>query len=150
MFVGGAPDRASDARGRPFAGESGELLTRIIEAINLRRDQVYVTTAVKCFVPQGDPDDDCVEACLPLLHRQIEIIQPEIICALGPVAARALRAPGSQTAPPRGKMYQTGPVLVMPTHHPELLLHRPELKHETWIDVQIVERRLASHTRRKQ
>lgn len=150
MFVGGAPDNASDAQGRPFAGPSGELLTRIIGAINLRRDQVYVTTAVKCLAPQGDPGKESVEACLPFLHRQIEIIQPEIICTLGPVAARALQEPGSPDAPLRGNMYRMGTIPVMPTHHPELLLRRPELKNETWIDVQVIQRELGSHTQRKQ
>jgi DNA polymerase len=91
-----------------------------------------------------------VQACLPFLHRQIEIIQPEIICALGPVAARALQEPGSRNAPLRGNMYRTGTIPVMPTHHPELLLRRPELKNETWIDVQVIQRQLETDTRRRQ
>ncbi len=149
MFVEGTPDSDSDAQGRPFAGESGQLLTRIIEAIKLQRDQVYLTSAVKCRAPQGEPGDDIMEACLPFLQRQIKIIQPEIICALGPVAARALQESGLQSAPPRGEMYRMGTMLVMPTHHPELLLRRPELKNETWIDVQMIQRKLESGTRRR-
>jgi len=148
MFVGDAPDSTSDAQGRPFAGESGQLLTRIIEAIKLQRDQVYLTNVVKCLAPQDKPGDASVEACLPFLQQQIEIIQPEIICALGPLAARALQDSEFQSERPRGKMYQMGSILVMPTHHPELLLRRPELKNETWVDVQIIQRELASSTNR--
>ena len=150
MFVGDAPDSASDTQGRAFAGESGQLLTRIIEAIKLQRSQVYLTTAVKCIAPQDDPGDDALEACLPFLQRQIEIIQPDIICALGPVAARILQDPGTRSVPPRGALYRMGSILVMPTHHPELLLRRPELKNETWRDVQIIQRELESGTTRKQ
>jgi len=150
MFVGDAPDTASDSQGHPFAGESGQLLTRIIEAIKLQRSQVYLTTAVKCLVPHGEPDDDVIEACLPFLQRQIEIIQPEIICALGPVAARILQKQEHRDTPPRGKMFRMGDILIMPTHHPELLLQKPELKNETWIDVQIIQRELASQTNHAQ
>lgn len=150
MFVGDAPDSASDTQGRAFAGESGQLLTRIIEAIKLQRSQVYLTTAVKCIAPQGDPGDDALEACLPFLQRQIEIIQPEIICALGPVAARILQDPAAVSVPLRGTFHRMGTILVMPTHHPELLLSRPELKNETWRDVQIIQRELESGTTRRQ
>jgi uracil-DNA glycosylase len=150
MFVGDAPDSASDTQGRAFAGESGQLLTKIIEAIKLQRSQVYLTTAVKCIVPQGDPGDDALEACLPFLQRQIEIIQPDIICALGPVAARILQDPQAGSVPQRGTLHRMGSILVMPTHHPELLLIRPELKNETWKDVQIIQRELESGTTRKQ
>ena len=150
MFVGDAPDSASDTQGRAFAGESGQLLTRIIEAIKLQRSQVYLTTAVKCISPQGDPGDDALEACLPFLQRQIEIIQPDIICALGPVAARILQDPAARSVPLRGTLHRMGGILVMPTHHPELLLSRPELKNETWKDVQIIQRELESGTTRKQ
>jgi DNA polymerase len=148
MFVGDAPDSTSDTQGRPFTGESGQLLTRIIEAIKLQRDQVYLTSVVKCLAPQGEPGDASVEACSPFLQQEIEIIQPEIICALGPLAVRALQDSELQSERPRGKMYQMGSILVMPTHHPELLLRRPELKNETWVDVQIIQRKLASSTNR--
>jgi DNA polymerase len=141
MFVGDCPDSDSDSQGRPFAGESGQLLTRIIEAIKLTRDRVYLTTAVKCRVPQGEPGKNSLQACLPFLQRQIEIIKPEIICTLGPVAALALR-PGVLDAPPRGKFFGFGKATVMPTHHPALLLRRPELKQETWADVQAIQREL--------
>ena len=143
MFVGDWPDSDSDLRGRPFAGESGQLLTRIIEAIQLKRNNVYLTSAVKCRVFEGEPVAESLQACLPFLQQQIDIIQPDIICALGPVAARALSAEGLGN-PPRGSFYRFGNVPVMPTHHPELLLRRPELKKETWIDVQAVQHALAS------
>jgi len=149
MFVGSAPDRDSDEQAIPFAGESGELLTRIIEAIGLQRPQVYLTDAVKCLAPQDDPGGEAIAACREILQRQIEIIQPEIICALGPVAARALQAQASGTVPARGEFYRAGKVLVMQTHHPELLLRRPELKRETWIDVQRIQRELMSHLSRE-
>jgi DNA polymerase len=84
------------------------------------------------------------------LQRQIEIIQPDIICTLGPVAARILQDPAARSVPPRGTFYRMGSILVMPTHHPELLLRKPELKNETWRDVQIIQRELESGTTRKQ
>ncbi len=150
MFVGSVPDSASDAQGRPFAGESGQLLTRIIEAIRLQRSQVYLTDVVKCCAAQADePADDAIKTCLPILQRQIEIIQPEIICALGPVTARALHIPGDLNAPASGQFFRMGTVLVMPTHHPELLLRRPELKQQTWVAVQRIQRELESHPPRK-
>ena len=150
MVIGDAPDIESDTQGLPFAGESGQLLTRILEAINLQRSQIYLTNVVKCIAHKGEPEDDVIEACLPFLQQQIEIIQPEIICALGPLAARVLQGNGCPRVPPRGKIYQLGTILVMPTHHPELLLRRPELKKETWIDVQILQRELASGATRRQ
>jgi len=149
MFVGEAPDSASDANGRPFAGESGELLTRTIEAIRMQRGQVYLTTVVKCRAQPDDPGEDAIEACRPILQRQIEIIQPEIICALGPAAARALQGQASGANPARGHFYRAGAIPVMPTHPPELLLLRPELKQETWIDVQRIQRELESIPSRK-
>lgn len=146
MFIGDAPDNVSDTQGLAFAGEDGQLLTRIIEAIKLQRSQVYLTTIVKCIVPQGEPDDTIIEACLPLLQQQIEIIQPEIICTLGPLAARVLQENKFPNTPPRGKTYRLGSILIMPTHHPELLLRRPELKNETWTDVQEIQRILNATT----
>ena len=150
MIIGDVPDSESDTQGLPFAGESGQLLTRIIEAIKLQRSQIYLTSVVKCIAPKGEPEDDAIEACLPFLQQQIEIIQPEIICALGPLAARVLQEHGSPSARPRGKMYRLGTILVMPTHHPELLLRKPKLKKEIWIDVQIIQRELASGATRRQ
>lgn len=145
MVVGSAPDNDSDTQGRPFAGESGQLLTRILAAIGLQRGQVYLTDAVKCLGPDAvEPGQDCVEACRPILQNQIAIIEPRVICALGPVAARALQGPGALNAPTRGEFYRTGSILVMPTHHPELLLRKPELKRETWIDVQKIQRQIES------
>jgi uracil-DNA glycosylase len=146
MFVGDAPDDASDTQGHPFVGESGQLLTRIIEAISLQRPQVYLTTAVKCRCAQGDPGDEAIEACRPFLQQQIEIIQPEIICALGPCAARALQDSVRRIEPERGKPYRLGRILVMPTHHPELLLRKPELKKQTWDDVRVIQRALESRS----
>lgn len=149
MFVGDAPDHESDLQGRAFAGESGQLLTRIIEAIKLRRDQVYLTTVVKCRVTQGEPGDEAIEACAPYLQRQIELIRPAIICALGPTATRILHGDGTGDTPRRGKMFRRGDTLIMPTHHPELMLRKPELKGETWVDVQVIQRELESGPNRR-
>ena len=140
MFIGDAPDRDSDIHGQVFAGESGQLLTRIIEAIKLQRDQVYLTTVVKCIAFGGTPDDEATGACLPYLQKQIEIIQPEIICTLGPFAARILQSGQYRDTTPRGQKFHLGSITVMPTHHPELLLRKPELKKETWVDVQEIQR----------
>lgn len=142
MVVGGTPDSASDAQGRPFAGEGGELLNRILKAIDLQREGIYLTYAVKCLAAQ-EAGDDSIHACTPILRRQIDIIAPDIICALGPLAARALHMAAEDCSEPgRGEFFQLGTARVMPTHDPGLLLRRPELKRETWIDVQRIQREL--------
>ena len=141
MFVGGAPDAEDDEQGRPCAGEAGQLLTRIISAIKLKSSQVYITTIVKCRPPESSaPADDAIQACLPFLKKQIDIITPHIICALGDIAVQALLGKDGELPELRGKFHRLGDILVMPTYHPSYLLRHEDKKKETWKDMQMVQR----------
>ncbi|MCX8043231.1 MAG: uracil-DNA glycosylase [Desulfobacterota bacterium] len=143
MFIGEGPGADEDAQGRPFVGEAGGLLTRMIQAIGLERHQVYIANIVKCRPPGNrDPEGDEIAACLPFLHRQIAAIRPRVICALGRVAAQALLGTDRGIAQLRGSFYSFGDILVMPTYHPAYLLRTPSKKRDAWIDLQMVQREL--------
>ena len=140
MFIGEAPGGDEDLTGRPFVGRAGQLLTRIIESINLKRDEVYIANIIKCRPPQNrNPEEDEVRACLPFLYRQIEIIKPRIICTLGKVATNTLLETKRGITELRGRFYTLGDIKVMPTYHPSYLLRNELKKRETWIDVQKIQ-----------
>jgi uracil-DNA glycosylase family 4 len=137
MFIGEAPGREEDLKGEPFVGRAGQLLDKILNAIGFSRQDVYITNIVKSRPPQNrDPQPDEIAACMPYLREQIRLIRPQLICALGRVAAQALL----HTTAPLGKMrgewhkYEGIPVLV--TYHPAALLRFPQYKRGTWEDVQ--------------
>jgi uracil-DNA glycosylase family 4 len=139
VFVGEAPGREEDLQGRPFVGKAGELLTRIIEAIDLRRDEVYITNIVKCRPPQNrNPQPDEIRTCLPFLRRQLEAIRPRIICALGTVAAQTLLETEERISILRGQFYAYQGTRLMPTYHPAFLLRNPQFKRAVWEDMKIV------------
>jgi uracil-DNA glycosylase family 4 len=139
VFVGEAPGREEDLQGRPFVGKAGELLTRIIEAIDLRRDEVYITNIVKCRPPQNrNPQPDEIRTCLPVLRRQLEAIRPRIICALGTVAAQTLLETEERISILRGQFYAYQGARLMPTYHPAFLLRNPQFKRAVWEDMKIV------------
>ncbi len=140
MFIGEAPGGDEDIQGRPFVGRAGGLLTKIIEAINLTRAEVYIANIIKCRPPQNrDPEDDEMQACSGFLYRQIEIINPEIICTLGRVAARVLLKTDKGITKLRGQFKMFGDIKVMPTYHPSYLLRNESKKKETWIDMQKIQ-----------
>ena len=135
MFIGEAPGRDEDLKGEPFVGRAGQLLTKIIEAIDLSREDVYITNILKCRPPDNrDPQESEVRRCEKYLIAQIELIKPKVICALGRVSAQWLL----QTNSPLGALrtgentYQGIPVLV--TYHPAALLRNPNWKRPTWED----------------
>jgi len=139
MFIGEAPGRDEDEQGEPFVGRAGQLLTRIIEAIDFTREEVYIGNILKCRPPGNrDPQAGEVEACEPYLHRQIELIQPKVICALGRIAGQTLL----RTTAPLGTLreqvhrYRGCPLVV--TYHPAALLRNPNWKRPTWEDIQLV------------
>ena len=141
VFVGEAPEYEEDAQGRPFVGKAGQLLTRIINAINLKRSDVYIANIIKCRPPSNrDPEEDEIQTCIPFLKRQLEIIQPRIICTLGKVATNALLETDKGITELRGKFHQLGDVKVMPTYHPSYLLRNQDKKKETWVDMQMVQK----------
>jgi len=139
LFVGEAPGRDEDIQGRPFVGKAGELLTRIIEAINLKREDVYITNIIKCRPPQNrNPEPDEIYACEPFLVEQIQVIKPKIICALGTFAARALLRTDKKISELRGRFYSYHNIKLMPTYHPAYLLRNPAEKRDVWKDIQAI------------
>lgn len=139
MFVGEAPGRKEDESGRPFVGPAGQLLTELIEKIGVKREDVYITNVVKCRPPNNrDPMDDEIEACLPYLLRQIKLINPSVIVALGRHSARTLfslmglefNSMRAQHGKPVKGRIEGVEVIVIPTFHPASALYNPQLKSE--------------------
>jgi uracil-DNA glycosylase len=142
MFIGEGPHMDEDREGRPFVGEAGQLLTRIIEnGIGIKRDQVYIATIVKCCPPENrDPDRDEIDTCIPFLKKQIEIIRPKVICTLGRIAVKELLKRDFKITMERGRWQTYGNIPLMPTYHPAYILRNPgnekKLKGEVWQDIQ--------------
>jgi uracil-DNA glycosylase family 4 len=139
MFVGEAPGADEDIQGIPFVGRAGQLLTKIIEAIGLTRDQVYIANVIKCRPPGNrNPDPDEVETCEPFLFRQIDAIQPRVIVALGTFAAKALLKTQDPISRLRGRVYDFRGAKLIPTFHPAFLLRSPDRKRDVWDDMKKV------------
>lgn len=136
VFVGEGPGREEDLEGRPFVGEAGRLLTRVIKAMGLERKEVYICNVVKCRPPKNrDPERDEIEACLPFLKKQIALLGPKVICTLGRIAAESLLGKRFQITTERGRWYSFNGIPLMPTYHPAYLLRNPSAKREVWEDV---------------
>ncbi len=136
MFIGEGPGYDEDVQGRPFVGKAGQLLTKIIESINLSREEVYIANIVKCRPPQNrNPEPDEIESCTPFLMRQILVIRPKIICALGTFSAQTLLKTDTKITSLRGKVYDVDGMKIVPTYHPAFLLRNPERKREVWEDM---------------
>ncbi|MBN1622189.1 MAG: uracil-DNA glycosylase [Endomicrobiales bacterium] len=146
MFVGEGPGYEEDHRGVPFIGRAGELLTKIIESIGLKRENVYIANVVKCH-PMIDPSDpekrgndrppniDEISQCIPFLERQIEIIKPKFICVLGSTAAKSILNTETPISKLRGRFYEYKGAKLMPTFHPAALLRNASLKKDVWQDM---------------
>jgi len=136
VFVGEGPGRDEDLQGKPFVGRAGELLTRIIEAIDLTREEVYIANIVKCRPPQNrNPRPDEIQTCLPFLLKQLEAIRPRIICALGTFAAQTLLETEEKISALRGHFHAYQGAKLMPTYHPAFLLRNPHSKRAVWEDM---------------
>ena len=136
VFVGEAPGREEDERGEPFVGRAGQLLNDILKAIGLRREDVYICNILKCRPPENrDPEGDEVEACEPYLKRQLEIIDPAVICCLGRHAAHTLLRTNATLGALREQVHFYGSVPVIVTYHPAALLRNPHWKRPAWDDV---------------
>lgn len=136
MFIGEGPGYDEDVQGRPFVGKAGQLLTKIIQSIHLRREEVYITNIVKCRPPQNrNPEPDEIQSCHPFLQKQIQSIQPKMICALGTFAAQTLLSTDAKITSLRGRIFELGGIKVLPTYHPAYLLRNPERKREVWEDM---------------
>jgi len=139
MFVGEAPGHDEDLQGIPFVGRAGQLLTKIIEAIELTRDQVYIANVIKCRPPENrNPEPDEVESCEPFLFRQVQIIKPKVIVALGTFAARTLLRTTEPISKLRGRFYRYGDAALLATFHPAFLLRSPDRKRDVWDDMKKV------------
>jgi DNA polymerase len=139
MFVGEAPGEDEDKRGEPFVGRAGQLLTKIIEAIGLTREQVYIANVIKCRPPGNrNPEADEVAACEPFLFRQIDAIQPKVIVPLGKFAAQSLLRTMDPITRLRGRQFEYRGAVLLPTFHPAYLLRNPSAKREVWEDMKKV------------
>jgi uracil-DNA glycosylase family 4 len=151
MFIGEGPGYDEDVQGRPFVGRAGQLLTKIIQSINLLREEVYITNIVKCRPPQNrNPEQDEIQSCHPFLMKQIHAIQPKIICALGTFSAQTLLKTDTKITSLRGKFYDLERIKVIPTYHPAFLLRNPERKREVWEDMKKIAEWLNNHERIKE
>jgi len=138
FLVGEGPGATEDAQGRPFVGHAGTLLNGILEAIEVPRDSVYITNILKCRPPQNrKPLPDEIAACIPYLHRQLEIIRPKVILAMGSTAAEAMLGVRKSLGELRGKVHTYNGIPLIVTYHPAALLRNPNWKKPTWDDVRI-------------
>jgi DNA polymerase len=139
MFVGEAPGADEDVQGEPFVGRAGQLLTKIIEAIDLRREDVYIANVIKCRPPGNrNPEPDEVERCEPFLFRQIDVIKPKVIVTLGKFAAQSLLRTDAPITRIRGREFTYRGAVLIPTFHPAYLLRNPSSKREVWEDMKKV------------
>ena len=139
IFVGEGPGFEEDQQGEPFVGPAGQLLSKIIGAIKLSRDQVYICNIVKCRPPHNrNPQPDEIKTCLPFLERQIDAIRPDFICALGTIAAQALLNTAEPISKLRGRFHDYHAIKLLPTYHPAYLLRNPEKKREVWEDMKLL------------
>jgi DNA polymerase len=139
MFVGEGPGADEDEQGEPFVGRAGQLLNNMISAMGLERGDVYIANVVKCRPPQNrTPEGDECDTCGPFLIRQIEVIRPKVIVALGAVAAKYLLAVNDSMARLRGRWYDFKGSRLAVTYHPAYLLRDPRQKKEAWKDLQMV------------
>ena len=143
MFVGEAPGGDEDEQGRPFVGRAGQLLTKIIESIGLRRKDVFIANILKCRPPGNrNPLPSEIALCSPYLLRQVELIKPRVICALGKFAAQTLLNTETPISMLRGRFYDYHGIKLMPTYHPAYLLRNSQGKKEVWQDMQAIAKEL--------
>ena len=141
MFIGEAPGADEDRQGVPFVGKAGQLLTKIIEAMGLSREQVYICNVLKCRPPGNrDPKPEEIAACEPYLKRQIEMVRPRIICTLGRISTQALLKTGAPMRSLRGTLHEYEGIPLIATYHPAALLRNPEWKRGTWEDMKWLRR----------
>lgn len=144
FIVGDFPTHEDEAAGNPFGGEAGELLTKMLKAIGLNRNDVYLSTTVKCRTADNSaPQPEQIATCLPFLTRQISAVGPLIICTMGPIATQALLKNNTPLIRLRGRFHQCYGIELMPTFHPSFLIKNPDMKKATWIDLQLIQAKLA-------
>jgi uracil-DNA glycosylase len=136
VFVGEGPGAEEDRSGRPFVGAAGQLLARVIQAMKLSREQVYICNVIKCRPPGNrDPEPQEIASCRPFLLRQLAAIHPEVVCTLGSHATQTLLNRTEPVSRLRGRFHTLNDLRIMPTFHPAYLLRHPESKREVWEDM---------------
>ena len=139
MFIGEAPGRDEDEKGEPFVGRAGQLLTDIIKAMKLSREQVYIANVIKCRPPENrNPEPDELDACRPFIRRQVALIQPKVIVTLGRFGLQSLTEKAYAISTVRGQWLEYEGIKLMPTYHPAYLLRNPAAKKEVWADMKKV------------
>jgi uracil-DNA glycosylase family 4 len=139
VFVGEAPGADEDEQGLPFVGRAGQLLTKIIEAMGLKRKDVYICNILKCRPPGNrNPMPEEISLCEPFLKRQLQAISPKVICAMGTFAAHTLLKTDVPISLLRGRFHSYEGIKLMPTYHPAYLLRKPKAKKQVWEDVQMI------------
>jgi len=141
MLIGEAPGRDEDLQGKPFVGRAGQLLTKILNAINLERKDVFIANILKCRPPKNrDPQRDEIDMCFPYLVEQIDIIQPKVIVLLGRISSQEILETKESTKALRGKIHYFRESKVVVTYHPAALLRNPQWKRDTWEDIQLAKK----------
>ena len=144
FIVGEWPDSDEDREGKPFQGANGALLDRMLNAIGMNREQVFLTNIVKCCPASGQaPGEEELKACRPFLVRKIAVIKPKVILTMGPVAAQTLLNTHTPLSRLRGRFHSFQGIDLMPTFHPAFLIANQELKKATWLDLQMVQKKCA-------
>jgi uracil-DNA glycosylase family 4 len=139
VFVGEAPGENEDIQGKPFVGRAGQLLTRIIEAMGLKRSDVYICNILKCRPPENrNPRPEEIQICEPFLIQQLQAIRPKVICAMGTFAAKTLLKTEMPISKLRGSFHTYHGIELMPTYHPAYLLRNPAGKKQVWSDMQMI------------
>jgi uracil-DNA glycosylase family 4 len=143
VFVGEAPGADEDAQGEPFVGRAGQLLTKIIQAMGMQREDVYICNIIKCRPPGNrTPESDEILACSPFLLKQLQAIRPQFICALGGPATQTLLRTKEPISRLRGKFYDFQGIPLLPTYHPAFLLRNPYEKKTVWEDMKLLLREM--------
>ena len=138
MFVGEAPGADEDAKGEPFVGRAGQLLNKILDAVNLKRDEVYICNILKCRPPNNrDPELIEMQTCTPHLYKQIELIKPKFIICLGRIAGQWLLQTKDTLTSLRGKIHDYNGIKMIVTYHPAALLRNPNWKYPAWEDMKM-------------
>lgn len=141
MFVGEGPGQTEDEMGRPFVGKAGELLNKILQAVDLSRESVYITNIVKCRPPGNrTPTWEEMQKCLPWLREQYKIIRPKFMVLLGLAATHGILDKKLRMNECRGQWFKKGELLILPTYHPAAILRNPSLKRPAWEDFQMISR----------
>ena len=144
MLVGEGPGADEDAQGRPFVGKAGQLLDKMFSAIDMRREDLYITNVVKCRPPGNrTPLDEEAQACLPILRMQYRLIRPKIVVCLGATATRYVYNPEARITRVRGQWLEKGGTLFLPTYHPAALLRDESKKKDVWQDLQSIQQTYA-------